>query len=65
MMVCPFRVDIIFKYQEVIGTKGEAELKETKQTETYPKCMGESCPYYESRWNGEGKCRRAEPNDEC
>lgn len=65
MMVCPFRVDIKFEYQEVIGTKGEAELKEKKQSETFSECMGERCPYYDIQWDGKGKCRRTEPNDEC
>ena len=65
MMVCPFRVDIKFEYQEVRGSQGMTDLKETKQTEVCPKCMGESCPYHESRWDGKDKCRRAEPNEEC
>ena len=49
-MICPYRVNIEFKYSIVNG-----ETKETGQYETFPQCLEYDCPFYEYT-----TCKRAE-----
>ncbi len=59
-MICPFRVNIEWKYAKIEGVEGVVQIE---QIESYPLCDEEKCPYYEYEWNKNGSCRRVEDNE--
>lgn len=50
-MVCPFRVKMTYEYEVNMGTN---RILEKSQTQEYPECYEDECPF----WNANDLCER-------